>query len=125
MQPFKSNINQIPVIKERGGAIQVLISPKTVNSAHFILGFSRLGKGETVKKHLHDYSDEGFYVLSGEGVIHFDGFEDITFGPGDAVHVPKGVAHSIENIGNVEMQVIFAASPLAPTPALGHRELTE
>lgn len=125
MKPLKININQIVEITENFGNLKILISPITVNSSNFILGISRLSPGKTVKKHIHDYSDEGFYVLRGKGIIYFDEFEYIPFSQGDAVHVPKGICHSIENTGDEEMEVIFTASPLAPNTTIGHRVITE
>ena len=123
MRPIKKNISEVPLIEGRGGKISVLISPKTAGSTQFILGVSSLEAGGEVNNHVHDYSYEAFYVVEGEGLISFAEFESIPFCQGDAVHVPKGVAHKIKNTGSEEMKVVFTASPLAPSPELGHREV--
>lgn len=123
MQPKRVKPSDVPQITERGGVIQVLISPKTTGERQFILGVSTLPEGEEVNNHVHDYSHEAFYVIEGKGVISFEAHDSIHFGPGEAVHVPKGLAHKIRNTGDCEMKVVFTASPLAPTPAEGHREL--
>jgi putative monooxygenase len=123
MKPIKVTVEDVPIITERGGKIQVLISPKNTEIKQFILGVSTLEVAGEVHNHIHDFSHEAFYVIQGEGIISFLEHDDIQFSPGDAVHVPKGIAHKIKNTGTVEMKVIFTASPLAPTPEQGHREI--
>lgn len=122
-KPAKIKKDSIPVIKSRGGEIQILISPKTTATKQMILGFSVLGLNEAVKPHVHDYSDECFFVIKGQGAIYFSEHESINFSSGDCVFVPRGTIHWIKNTGLEEMQVVFAASPLAPNPELGHREI--
>jgi len=41
------------------------------------------------------------------------------------VRIPPKSVHSIENTGDCEMVVVFATSPLAPRPDIGHREIRE
>jgi len=123
MKPVKMATQDVPLITARGGTIRVLISPKNTGATQFILGVSTLEPHGEVNNHVHDFSHEAFYVMKGEGVISFADHEAIAFGPGDAVHVPKGTAHKIRNTGTEEIQVVFTASPLAPSPELGHREI--
>lgn len=123
MRSFKSNYNDVPAITGRGGEIRVVISPKSVQSTQMIMGVSKLPVGEKVTAHVHDYGEECFYVLKGTGIIHMEQHGSIPFNQGDAVLVPKGVPHSIENTGNDVMEVVFAVAPLAPTPDIGHREI--
>ena len=160
--PLKIKIEDTPTITSRGGEINILISPGTVGSNHLVMGYSQLNINERVTPHIHDYSEEAFFVLEGQGRIHFaqtssreshtssracEGSHEfstmpqlgdrddvkseqpcaeddfIDFKQGDAVLVPKGKAHWIENTGSQIMKVIFAVSPLAPTPGAGHREV--
>ena len=123
MKPMKMTAEDVPLITERGGKISVFISPRTTGSRQFILGLSTLEAGGEVNNHVHDYSHEAFYVVKGQGTIFFENYEAINFGPGDAIHVPMGIPHKIKNTGSEDMQVVFTASPLAPTPAEGHRDL--
>lgn len=124
MKSLKCNVNSVNVIEDRGGEIQVLISPKTVGSSQLVMGVSRLPVNAVIKNHIHDYSEESFFVLKGEGVIHLQDRESIDFKAGDAVLVPKGVAHTIINTGDETLEVIFSVAPLAPSPELGHRNIT-
>lgn len=121
--PLKMKIDDTPTITSRGGEINILISPGTVGSNHLVMGYSQLNVNERVTPHIHDYSEEAFFVLQGQGRIFFAEDDFIDFNQGDAVLVPKGKTHWIENTGSEPMKVIFAVSPLAPTPGAGHREV--
>lgn len=123
MKPVKVSSSDVPTLTERGGEIKIMISPKTVDKPGFILGLSTLAPDEVVNNHIHDYSHEAFYVLQGQGNIIFADGEIISFGVGDSVFVPKGMPHRIINTGDTKMKVIFTATPLAPSPELGHREI--
>lgn len=113
-------------ITARGGEIHVLISPKTAGSQNMIMGAATVPVGGTVKAHVHDYSEECFYVLRGYGRVHLEGMADpIEFYPGAAVRIPQAMIHSIENTGSEEIMVVFASAPLAPSASVGHRNIGE
>lgn len=111
-----------PII-DRGGEIRVLISPSSVQSTHMIMGTATVPVGGSVERHAHDFSEECFFVLEGKGQINVEGVGVVPFEAGEAVLTPQGTVHSIENTGDVEIRVVFAAGPLAPSPAVGHRIL--
>jgi mannose-6-phosphate isomerase-like protein (cupin superfamily) len=48
--------------------------------------------------HIHHESDEVWYVLEGEMILHLDG-EDVHLRPGDCGMAVRGVAHSYRNAG--------------------------
>jgi putative monooxygenase len=121
---LKTRIEDTTTITSRGGEINILISPTTVGSNHLVMGYSQVGVNERVTPHVHDYSEEAFFVLEGQGRIYFDQNDFIDFTSGEAVLVPQGKPHWIQNTGSHVMKVIFAVSPLAPTPGAGHREIT-
>ena len=110
-------------ICSRGGEIKVLISPKTVESTQLILGISVIPVGGSVLMHAHDYSEEAFYVIKGQGNLYLEGIGTLPFIAGSAVRVPKEVPHSIENTGNVDLEVVFISAPLDPVHQAGHREI--
>lgn len=43
--------------------------------------------------HKHDESDDFFLVLEGQVTMEYEGHDNVTFGPGEMVIVPKGVVH--------------------------------
>lgn len=48
--------------------------------------------------HIHHREDEAFWVLEGELEIRV-GEETFTAGAGSFIHLPRGVAHSYQNVG--------------------------
>ena len=59
--------------------------------------------------HYHRY-DEVIYILEGRGVLHIGG-EEAPLGPGDSVHLPATVVHSIENAGRSELRLLGVFRP--------------
>lgn len=43
--------------------------------------------------HKHDNSDDFFLVIAGEVTMEYEDHDNVTFGPGELVIVPKGVVH--------------------------------
>jgi pimeloyl-ACP methyl ester carboxylesterase/mannose-6-phosphate isomerase-like protein (cupin superfamily) len=106
----------------RGGQMFTLVTPGTVGSRHHILGRALLKAGERIDAHIHDYSEESLLVISGRGELRSNGgVHDLI--PGRAVLVPRGTPHEVFNTGNNPLEIVFAASPLAPKPQAGHRTL--
>jgi putative monooxygenase len=110
----------VATIEDRGGEIHVLISPTSVGSTKMIMGTATVPIGGKVLKHAHPHSEECFYVLRGQGKIAVEGIGDVFFQAGQAVLTPQGKAHSIHNVGDEEILVVFASGPLAPSPKEGH-----
>lgn len=110
----------VKTIEDRGGEIHVLISPTSVQSTQMIMGTATVPVGGSVLLHQHPHSEECFYVLQGKGEITVEGVGTVPFQPGEAVLTPQGSTHSIVNVGDEEIRVVFAAAPLAPSPAEGH-----
>jgi UDP-2-acetamido-2,6-beta-L-arabino-hexul-4-ose reductase len=80
---------------------------------------SRTLPGVTRGNHYHDLKVEKFCVLEGDAVIRFRpilGHEvtehRVSGSDFKVVDIPPGVTHSIENVGNTEMIVLFWASEI-------------
>ncbi|MEV0381375.1 cupin domain-containing protein [Nonomuraea sp. NPDC050643] len=108
--------------RRRGGDVRVLLSPRTVDAASGFGGALTLEPGEYICEHYHPYSEEFIHVVRGSLVMRVDGAPE-RLGPGDALMVPIGVRHRMENDGGEQAYVIFHLSPLAPRPELGHVDL--
>jgi UDP-2-acetamido-2,6-beta-L-arabino-hexul-4-ose reductase len=98
----------------RGTLAELLKSP------HFGQMFvSRTHPGVTRGNHYHDLKVEKFCVLEGDAVIRFrpilgnEVTEHRVSGTDfKVVDIPPGMTHSIENVGNTEMIVLFWASEI-------------
>lgn len=112
--------SDVPTIEDRGGEIHVLISPTSVQSTKLIMGTATVPVGGRVLKHAHPHGEECFYVLQGKGEINIEGVGVVPFEAGQAVLTPQEAPHSIVNVGEEEIRVVFASAPLAPSPKDGH-----
>jgi putative monooxygenase len=111
--------SDIAANRRRGGDIRVLLSPRTVGSTSGFMGVLTLEPGKYVAEHYHPHSEEYLYVVAGHVRMRLDD-EIVELGPDEALMVPIGRRHRLENIGEVVAKVVFHLSPLAPTPAQGH-----
>lgn len=108
----------------RGGDLRVLLSPITCAATSGFMGTGTLEPGEYVAEHYHPYSEEFLYVVRGRLVVRIEG-EPVELGPDEAIMVPIGARHRIENPSTKQAQVVFHLSPLAPRPDLGHVDCEE
>ncbi|MEJ3750547.1 cupin domain-containing protein [Actinomycetes bacterium KLBMP 9797] len=111
--------SDVPSNRRRGGDVRVLLSPKTVGATSGFGGVLTLEPGEIVAEHLHPYSEEFVYVVSGVVLMRV-GTDYVSLEPGDALMVPLGARHRVENRGDQPARAVFHLSPLAPRPELGH-----
>jgi quercetin dioxygenase-like cupin family protein len=76
-----------------GGGIHTwLASPEDTADAYLLI-HDELEGGKTTPLHVHPHSDETFYVLLGEIVVHLDGVEHDVRAGGIAM-APRGVPHA-------------------------------
>ena len=61
---------------------------------------ARVTPGVTTKRHRVVNTVERYVVQSGSGVIHVDGLDEQTVGPGAVVVIPPGVPQAISNRGS-------------------------
>jgi putative monooxygenase len=110
--------------RRRGGDIRVLLGPATAGSTSGFLGTLRLAPGEYVAEHLHPYSEEFLYVVTGAVTVRLEG-EPVELGPDAGLLVPIGARHRVENTGAEPAHLVFHCGPLAPEPRLGHVDTEE
>jgi quercetin dioxygenase-like cupin family protein len=80
------------VIEAAGMRIQFLIEGNETNDAISIFRCDFEAGARSPMPHSHDAFDETNYGLSGEVTFIVDGVKH-ALGPGDVVHVPRGVVH--------------------------------
>ena len=96
---YRSPVDQIQFLitgEETGGAVfiaEVLVPPGCGNPPH-----------------IHRREQETFYLQQGTLTVQVGG-ETLTALPGDLVCLPRDVAHSFQNNGNVDAKFLLVAAP--------------
>ena len=90
--------------------IKHLVAPWTVGSSNCWVGTTTLPGGSSSNPHLHEQSEEVFYVVLGTGQARVgEEVEDI--GPGSCVFVPPNTLHQLLNNSDTELKVLAVTSP--------------
>lgn len=66
---------------------------------------SMLTPGSSIGEHTHKGDFENYYILSGKALVTDNGEEHI-LEAGDSIYCPNGGSHSIENIGDTNLEYI-------------------
>lgn len=85
--------------KNPGALKKVLVKRGEINDGHLqMINWAMLPKGSSFRNHYHEDMDEVFVIMKGNVEIRIEDEND-TLGPGDAVIVPLGKKHQMQNIG--------------------------
>jgi mannose-6-phosphate isomerase-like protein (cupin superfamily) len=74
------------------------------------LADATLEPSEATQRHYHRLSEEIYFVVKGSGDMEVDG-EHSRIRPGDAVLIPAGAWHSLDNDGTSELRILCACVP--------------
>jgi mannose-6-phosphate isomerase-like protein (cupin superfamily) len=74
------------------------------------LAEATLEPGQATERHYHERSEEIYFVTKGSGEVEIDG-EIARVRPGDAILIPPGAWHTLENNGTSELTILCACSP--------------
>jgi mannose-6-phosphate isomerase-like protein (cupin superfamily) len=74
------------------------------------LAEATLEPAQATQRHYHRASEEIYFVVKGSGTLEVDG-EERRVRPGDAVLIPPGAWHSLENDGTSELRILCCCSP--------------
>jgi mannose-6-phosphate isomerase-like protein (cupin superfamily) len=74
------------------------------------LAEATLEPDQATERHYHRASEEIYFVLKGSGRMEVDG-DTRTVRPGDAVLIPPGAWHTLENDGSSELRILCCCSP--------------
>lgn len=83
----------------------------------FTLFEEALAPQDRALPHLHHDEDQAFYVLEGEHEFVCDGHA-FAAGAGSFVYVPRGTAHSYENVGTEPGRLLILSTPAGGTERL-------
>jgi mannose-6-phosphate isomerase-like protein (cupin superfamily) len=74
------------------------------------LAEATLEPDQATERHYHRATEEIYFVLKGSGRMEVDG-ETRTVRPGDAVLIPPGAWHTLDNNGSSELRILCCCSP--------------
>ena len=74
------------------------------------LAEATLEPGQATERHYHRETEEIYFVLKGQGALELDG-ETSYLRPGDAVLIPPGALHTLENNGTSELRILCCCVP--------------
>lgn len=89
--------------------IRFLITGEQTGGAFFMAEVSIMPGGGN-PPHIHHREEECFYLQEGELTIQVGGRTQ-TASAGDFIRLPRGVAHSFENTGDVDAKVLLVVAP--------------
>jgi mannose-6-phosphate isomerase-like protein (cupin superfamily) len=105
------NRDHSSVIKTRHGSeLRPLIDRTTSGITQCSLAEEVLPPGRAVTPHHHNRLEEIYYIISGHGQMTV-GEEMRDVGAGDAVYVPRGQTHSLENTGADPIRLLVVCGP--------------
>jgi mannose-6-phosphate isomerase-like protein (cupin superfamily) len=74
------------------------------------LAEATLEPGQATERHYHGQSEEIYLVTKGSGELEIDE-ESVRVRPGDAILIPPGAWHTLENNGTSELTILCMCSP--------------
>ena len=105
------NINRVPAFTTKDGSqIRELLAARNSCIRNQTLAEARLPAGGSTTPHYHVKTEEIYYVLSGQGLMRV-GEESRPVGPGDAIAIPPGVPHQINNTGTDVLKFLCCCAP--------------
>lgn len=93
-----------------GSEIRPLIDRTTSDITRCSLAEEVLPAGRSVGRHHHLETEEVYYILQGEGRMTV-GDEIREVASGDAIFIPLGAAHTLENTGSTPMTLLLVCGP--------------
>jgi mannose-6-phosphate isomerase-like protein (cupin superfamily) len=74
------------------------------------LAEATLEPDQATERHHHRATEEIYFVLKGSGRMEVDG-DMRTVRPGDAILIPPGAWHTLDNNGSSELRILCCCSP--------------
>ena len=93
-----------------GSEIRPLIDRTTSDIERCSLAEEVLPAGASVGRHHHLETEEIYYILQGRGRMTV-GTESSEVAAGDAIFIPRGQTHTLENTGQTPMTLLLVCGP--------------
>jgi mannose-6-phosphate isomerase-like protein (cupin superfamily) len=93
-----------------GSEIRPLIDRTSSPITQCSLAEEVLPPGHAVTPHHHQQLEEIYYIVTGSGKMTV-GTEQHEVGPGDAIYIPRGQRHTLENTGSEPVKLLLVCGP--------------
>jgi len=93
-----------------GSTIRELFNPRVCDLKNQSLAHATLSPGQKTERHFHPRAEEIYFVLRGRALMEVDG-QTRELKEGDAVAIPSGAKHHVENIGDGELEFLCCCAP--------------
>lgn len=97
-------------ITKDGSEIRELLAHRNSVVRHQSLAEARVPPGAITALHFHRRTEEIYYVIQGRGLMTVDA-EERPVRPGDAVAIPPGAIHQIQNTGDEPLVFLCCCAP--------------
>ena len=105
------NIDRVPAFTTKDGSeIRELLAHRNSAIRQQSLAEARLPPGQQTMPHYHPATEEIYYILEGRGRMQI-GDDVREVGPGDAIAIPPGAIHTIENTGDKTLKFLCCCAP--------------
>lgn len=103
-------MNKLPELKEEWGYRKIVVTPETVGAKSIIFGLAVFESHSKMGAHLHGEHEEVLFVHKGQGILFVEG-EKYEVNEGDILFIPIGAKHSVDNISDGELWLVYARAP--------------
>ncbi len=106
------NIDEVPAfITADGSEIRELLAYRNSCIRQQSLAEARLDVGAKTTPHYHPHTEEIYYILAGSGRMRLGDDDVRAVGVGDAIAIPPGIVHQIENTGPGVLKFLCCCAP--------------
>lgn len=100
----------VPYKTKDGSQIYELMHPAKHYNHNQSLALAVISPGEKTMLHMHQNSEELYYVQSGTGAMTL-GNDRFEISPGDTICILPGNAHCVENTGRELLKILCCCAP--------------
>ncbi len=99
-----------PFTTKDGSTIRELLASRNSSNCKQSLAEATVPPGVRTASHYHPQTEEIYYILSGTGLMYLAG-ETRSVSAGDAIAIPPGKVHWIENFDKVDLIFLCCCAP--------------
>ena len=99
-----------PFVTKDGSIIRELLAHRNSAICNQSLAEATVPPGVITQLHYHPKTEEIYYILSGSGLMEIDG-QTRPVGVGDAIAIPPGCKHRIENPSQTDLVFLCCCAP--------------